>query len=122
MSKLFSKSFFQSIRNRARSLMGEQRPRRLPPRGAKPGIGAHIVHVGIGVRLTVQAGLSDELWLWLLKQGWRVVTHRPDRRRYRDIPASWVTRLIDCDPKSRKGLLAQAISNAEARPTVGNRR
>jgi hypothetical protein len=38
------------------------------------------------VRLTVQAGPSDDLWIWLLDAGWRVVTHRPDRRRYRDIP------------------------------------
>jgi hypothetical protein len=49
-------------------------------RSAKPRIGARIVQVESDVRLTVQAGLSDELWIWLLDRGWRVVTHRSDRR------------------------------------------
>jgi hypothetical protein len=111
----------RSIRDRLRSLAGERRPRRLPRRSARPQIGVRIVQVESSVRLTVQAGLSDELWIWLLDGGWRVVTHRPDRRRYRDIPWSQVTRLIDCDPAHREQLLAEAIWDAESRPTVGNR-
>jgi|SRR5690348_4645413 hypothetical protein len=112
---------FQSIRDRVRSLAREQCPRQLPRRSVKPRIGARIVQVESGVRLTVQAGLSDELWIWLLDRGWRVVTHRPDRRRYKDIPWSRVTRLFDCDPASREKLLTEAIWDAESRPTVGNR-
>jgi hypothetical protein len=46
----------QSIRDRVRSLAGEQSPGRLPRRTAKPPIGARIVQVESGVRLTVQAG------------------------------------------------------------------
>jgi hypothetical protein len=111
----------QSIRDRVRSLAGDRLPRRLPRRSAKPPIGARIAQVEYGVRLTVQAGLSDELWIWLLDRGWRVVTHRPDRRFYRDIPSSRVTRLIDCDPAFREKLLVEAIWNAESRPTVGSR-
>jgi hypothetical protein len=111
----------QSIFERVRSLGREQCPRQLPRRSAKPRIGARIVQVESGVRLTVQAGLSDELWIWLLDQGWRVVTHLPDRRRYRDIPWSRVTRLIDSDPTYRGRLLAEAIWDAKSRPTVGNR-
>jgi hypothetical protein len=109
----------QSIRDRVRSLVGERRLRQLPRRSAKPPIGARIVQIESGVRLTVQAGLGDELWAWLLDRGWRVVTHRPDRRRYRDIPRSRVTRLIDCDPAYRERLLAEAIWDAESKPTVG---
>ena len=71
--------------------------------------------------MTVQAGLSDELWIWLLDGGWRVMTYRPDRRHYRDIPLSRVTRLFDCDPTSRVIRLDEAIANAEFRPTLGNR-
>jgi hypothetical protein len=110
-----------SILDRVRSLAREQCPRRWPRRSAKPRIGARIVLVENGVRLTVQAGLSDELWIWLLDRGWRVVTHVPDRRRYKDIPSSRVTRLFDCDPTSREKRLAEAIWNAESRATVGNR-
>jgi hypothetical protein len=111
----------RSIRDRLRSLAGERRPRRLPRRSARPQIGVRIVQVESSVRLTIQAGLSDELWIWLLDGGWRVVTHRPDRRRYRDISWSQVTRLIDCDPASRERLLTEAIWDAESRPTVRNR-
>jgi len=111
----------RSLRDRVRSLTGEQCPRRLPRRSAKPRIGARIVQVESGVRLTVQAGLGDDLWMWLLDRGWRVVTYRPDRRRYRDIRWSLVTRLFDCDPASREGLMFEAIWDAESRPTVGNR-
>jgi hypothetical protein len=119
--RIFYMNALQSIFYRVRSLAHEQRPRRLPRRSAKPPIGARIVQVESGVRLAVQAGLSDDLWIWLLDRGWRVVTHRPDRRRYRDIPWSQVTRLIDCDPVYRQKLLDEAIWNAEFRPTVGNR-
>jgi hypothetical protein len=111
----------QSIFDRVRSLAREQCPRRWPRRSAKPPIGARIVQVESGVRLTVQAGLSDELWIWLLDRGWRVVTHRPDRRRYREISWSRVTRLIDCDPAYRERVLTEAIWDAESRPTVANR-
>jgi hypothetical protein len=111
----------QSIFDRVRSLAREQCPRQLPRRSAKPPIGARIVQVESGVRLTVQAGLSDELWIWLLDRGWRVVTHRPDRRRYREISWSRVTRLIDCGPAHRERVLTEAIWDAESRPTVANR-
>ena len=111
----------RSIRDRLRSLAGEQWPRQLPRRSTKPRIGARIVQVESGVRLTVQAGMSAELWTWLLDRGWRVITHRPDRRAYRDVPWSRVTRLIDCDPALRERRLDEAISAAEFRPTVGDR-
>jgi len=96
--------------------MGERCPRRLPARGPKPHIGAHIVHVEDSLRMTVQAGMSDDLWRWLLDRGWRMMTYRPDRRHYREIPGSWVTLLVDGDRGSRETLMAGAISNAEFRP------
>ena len=121
MDDLLSMDVLQSIRDRVRALAGERGPRRLPRRSAKPAIGARIVQVESGVRLTVQAGLSDELWNWLLDGGWRVVTHRPDRRRYRDISWSRVTRLIDCEPADRERLLTESIWDAESRQAVGVR-
>jgi hypothetical protein len=108
------------IRNRVRSLVGERYERQLPRRSAKPRIGAHIVHVEAGLRMVVQAGMSDELWLWLLDRGWRVVALRPDRRRYRDIPRPWVTLLIDSDPASREKLLADAIESVGSRHSTAN--
>ena len=112
----------KSLRARLRSLMGRQLPRGLPRRSPKPHIGATVVQVEHSVRLVVQAGLGDELWLWLMDQGWRVATYHPDRREYRDIPASWVTRLIDSDPAHRDRLMAEAISHAQCRTALGARR
>lgn len=68
--------------------------------------------------MTVQAGMSDDLWLWLMEKGWRDPNFFPDRRRYRDIPASWVTTLIDAAPEEREAILAAACAKAVHRPTL----
>jgi hypothetical protein len=101
-----------------RGIFRFRKERALPRRGAKPAIGACIVCGNL--RMTIQAGLSDDLWQWLLDQGWRELTYRPDRRRYREIPASWVTRLIDTLPDRRALVLASAVEKASLRPTIGD--
>lgn len=104
--------------NWLRILLRMRRERALPRRTGKPAIGATII---LGdLRITVQAGLSDELWAWLLDEGWRELTYRPDRRRYREIPSSWVTRLIDSLPEMRPRVMEAAISRASLRPTLGD--
>jgi len=70
--------------------------------------------------MTVQAGLSEELWHWLMDQGWRELTYRPDRRHYREVPAAWVTRLIDAMPETRSLVLGAAVTKASLRPTLGD--
>jgi hypothetical protein len=65
--------------------------------------------------------LTDSLWRWLVKEGWREITFRPDRRRYRDIPAAYVTRLIDSTVEERDRVLAAAIANATVRPLPARR-
>jgi hypothetical protein len=106
------------VRNWVRSLFGIKKPRALPRRGAKPAIGSCVVCGDL--RMTVQAGLSDELWSWLLDRGWRELTYRPDRRRYRELPSVWVTRLIDTLPEMRPQVLTVAAQRASLRPTVGD--
>jgi hypothetical protein len=110
-----------SLRTRLRSLLGEQVPRRLPRRCSKPRIGTYVVHVQEGMRLVVQAGLSDELWQWLMDQGWRVPSVHPDRRAYRDIPVSFVTKLIDSDPAHRQQVMFEAIMSAQRKPALVRR-
>ena len=106
-----------SLRTRLRSLLGEEVARALPRRTRKPRIGMYVVHVQEGLRLTMQAGVSDELWQWLMDKGWRVPTHQPDRRAYRDIPVSCITRLIDADPAHREQVLFEAIMSAHPKHT-----
>jgi hypothetical protein len=107
-----------AFRARMRLLLAQQVRRGIPRRSAKPRIGAYAIHVEQGLRLTVQAGTSDELWQWLMDQGWRVERYRPDRREYRDIPASYLTELIDADSAHREQLMAEAIANAQPRAAL----
>ena len=105
-----------SIRNQVRGLLRMRKPRSTPRRGTKPPIGAHIVRED--VRMTIQAGMSDALWAWLLEQGWRESTYQPDRRRYRDVPSAWVTRLVDASPEECAKVLQSAVEHAVRRPSL----
>lgn len=87
--------------------------------GSRPTLGARICRDDL--RMTVQAGMSDGLWRWLLAQGWREITFRPDRRRYREIPAAYVTRLIDATADERERILKAAVANASQRPMPARR-
>ena len=68
--------------------------------------------------MAVPAGLTDELWHWLLESGWREITYRPDRRLYRDIPSSLVHALIDAPSEFRQRVLEEAQTRAAVRPSV----
>jgi hypothetical protein len=72
------------------------------------------------LRMTVQAGMSYELWNWLQARGWREITYKPDRRRYREISTEWARQLIDCPPEQREEVLAQAIESAVTRGATTN--
>src|SRR5215467_3289256 len=112
-------SFGAGVRDRLRTLLNIRKPRNAQRRGPRPSVGARIFWDD--VRMTVQAGMTIELWGWLQTQGWREVLFKGDRRRYRDIPTDWAMQLIDCPPERREEVLAQAIENAVARtrPTEG---
>ncbi len=120
LAKLLPKgnSVIRSFRNWWRGVLRLRKDRALPRRTGKPGIGATIICGDL--RITIQAGLSDELWTWLLDEGWRELTYRPDRRHYREVPSSWVTRLIDALPETRPLIMDAAIAKASIRPTLGD--
>lgn len=108
---------FGVIRDQFRTLFRIRKMRGLPSPGPKPPLGAKITRQD--VRITVQAGMTDELWRWLTDKGWRQATVRNDRRRYRDVPASEVTRLIDAAPEFRGQVLREATEAATLRPEAG---
>ena len=107
------------VRDRVRKLLNIRVERHTPAVGAKPAIGSRIFCGDL--RMTVQAGMSDGLWRWLVSEGWREITFRPDRRRYRDLPATYVTQLIDCSSEHRSRVLEAAIANAVWRPVFDRR-
>jgi hypothetical protein len=102
-----------------RTLLKIRVARDIPAVGAKPAVGARIFRGD--VRMSVQAGMTDGLWRWLVKAGWREVTFRPDRRRYRDIPTAYVTHLIDCAAEQRERVMEVAIENSVWRPVLDRR-
>jgi hypothetical protein len=108
-----------NVRNWVRGALHLKKARKKPRRGAKPAIGASICNADL--RMTIQAGFGDDLWQWLADSGWREVTYRPDRRLYREIPATWVTRLIDAPAGARRRVLGAAVDKATVRPDLYNR-
>ena len=106
-------SFAAAVRDRLRTLLNIRKPRGHQRRGPRPSVGARIYWED--VRMTVQAGMTVELWGWLQTQGWREVLFKGDRRRYRDIATDWAMQLIDCPPERREEVLAQAIENSVSR-------
>ncbi len=99
-----------------RNLFNVRVTRARPDRGAKPRLGAKICCGE--VRMSVQSGLTDDMWSWLQEQGWREISHRPDRRRYRDVPPSLVTKLFDAGPGDRLAALKDAMNAAVTKPTA----
>lgn len=109
------------VRDQVRTLFRIRRERSMPRAGLKPAVGARIACGDL--RMSVQAGMSDALWHWLTRQGWREVTFRPDRRRYRDFQHAFVTLLFDAHPDDWKRILASAAEHASFRPhTLPGRR
>ena len=107
------------VLDRVRTLFNIRVSRGMPLVGTKPRIGSRICRDDL--RMTVQAGMTDSLWRWLVHQGWREITYRPDRRRYRDLPAGYVTQLVDAAVEHRERVLEAAIANATLRPVPARR-
>ena len=100
-----------------RTMLGMRRPRAVPPPGPKPHLGARIVNDD--VRITVQAGLTDATWHWLVLNGWREDTFPNDRRHYREVPPSLVAQIFDAaDADECAQLISQAVAEARLRPIV----
>jgi hypothetical protein len=112
-------SFGGTLRDKLRTLLNIRKERLTLRRGPKPSVGARIT--SDDVRMTVQAGMTHELWNWLQAQGWREVMFKGDRRRYRDVPTDWARQLIDAPAERRQEVLSQAVEAAVARtrPTEG---
>lgn len=106
----------QQVRDQVRSLFKIRTARQVGRMGPKPRIGATIFRGE--VRITVPVGLSDDLWLWLAMQGWREPIVRPDRRNYRDVPPSLVTRLFDAPAHERMKVLTLAVARATNQPSI----
>jgi hypothetical protein len=78
----------------------------------KPAVGSTICCSDL--RMTVQAGLSEEFWQWLVAQGWRPLAAGEDRYRLRALPSHAVAALFDAAPEERDRYLAIALRKARS--------
>lgn len=109
--------FVSHVRDQVRTLLKIRCERGVPSESSKPPFGTKLFRGDI--RMTVRSGMSDQLWRWLLDQGWREVPVQVDRRRYKDIPTAYVTRLIDSVAnEERARVLEAAVANAQYRPRM----
>ena len=77
---------------------------------SRPAVGATLCCAGL--RMTVQAGMSEDLWQWLVGLGWRELRPREDRLSFRPLPTALVTRLFDGPPADRDRVLLAAIRHS----------
>jgi len=83
----------------------------------KPHIGATICCADL--RMSVQPGLSADLWRWLVGRGWRELDDLAQRNRLRAVPTSAAMALFDAAPERWEELLAAAMKQAIRKPTIG---
>ena len=81
----------------------------------KPAIGATICCSGM--RMSVQAGLSDDLWHWLVSLGWRELAPGENRLQLKPLATTLVTKLFDAQPIERERVLMNAIRQITRRPS-----
>lgn len=91
-------------------LLGRKKEQLRRREASKPAIGATLCCAGL--RMTVQAGLGDDLWQWLVKLGWRELQPRENRLNFKPLPTALVTRLFDCPADDRERVLLAAIRQA----------
>lgn len=77
---------------------------------SRPAVGATLCCAGL--RMTVQAGMSEDLWQWLIQLGWRELRPRENRLQFRPLPTALVTRLFDGPPADRDRVLLAAIRHS----------
>lgn len=82
----------------------------------KPHIGATIYSADL--RMQVQAGMSNDLWRWLVERGWRPLDDTVRRHRLRAVPTNAVMALFDAPAERWEHLLSTAIKQAIRKPTI----
>lgn len=69
-------------------------------------------------RMTVPAGFNEDLWQWLVAQGWQPLADNASRYRYRALPSNVVAALVDAPQEQRERLLALALRRALDQPAA----
>lgn len=79
-------------------------------RATKPRQGATLCCAGL--RMPVQAGLTEEMWDWMAGLGWRELRSNENRLHFQPLPSTMVSRLYDVSAEDRQRVLVAAIREA----------
>lgn len=94
-----------------RTLFGIRRKRQaLPP--TDPPIGRTVLVRG-RIKMAVTSEISEELWHWLMVEGWRVSAYHNDRRAYTRMPENAVGQLMQTSNAERSTLHKKMLQRAK---------
>tara|TARA_R110002049_G_scaffold160023_2_gene325028 strand:- start:146 stop:469 length:324 start_codon:yes stop_codon:yes gene_type:complete len=100
----------ENLINGVRRAFKITKPRSVNRIGDIPRLGRRI-HLD-SVRMRVTLNPSEDLWIWLVKAGWRECTYPNDRRDYLDLPDRTIKELAKRDGLEREALYSKLMLRA----------
>jgi hypothetical protein len=97
-----------SLKDAARTLFKVRVKRKVPTSKRYPKSGSFIVRADAQMLVTPE--LSEELWEWLVLQGWRVNSFSQDRRQYAEWPANSIAILAKAPAGERENLYRRLMA------------
>ncbi len=94
-----------------RTLFGIRKKRQSLPPTDPPA--RRVVLVRGCVKMSVSTEISEELWHWLMVEGWRVSTYYNDRRVYTRMPENAVGQLMQAGNAERSMLHKKMLQRAK---------
>lgn len=94
-----------------RTLFGIRRKRQVPPPSDPPN--GRTVLVRGCIKMSVSTEISEELWHWLMVEGWRVSRYNNDRRAYTRMPENAVGQLMQTRNAERSTLHRKMLQRAK---------
>ncbi len=97
----------ENLINGVRRAFNITKPRSTGRIGDIPRLGRRI-HLD-SVRMHVAVNPTEEMWIWLVKSGWRECTYPRDRRDYVDLPPRTMKELAKREGLEREALYSKVM-------------
>ena len=100
-----------SLKDAARTLFKVRVKRKAPTSKQFPKTGSFIVRANAQMLVTMD--LSEDLWEWLVLQGWRANSFPRERRQYAQWPTNSMAILAKAPPGERENLYQRLMVRTE---------
>jgi hypothetical protein len=100
-----------SLKDAARTLFKVRVKRKAPTSKQFPKSGSFIVRAEAQMMVTID--LTEDLWEWLVLQGWRANSFPRDRRQYAQWPTNSMAILAKAPPGERENLYRGLMKRTE---------